>query len=214
MHRNLLKGAGLLTELLSGTDLSLLRGDRCLFKGLSFALDSGELMLLQGANGSGKTSLLRSIAGLISLESGVISWKGNPVSADRSAYSADIVLMGHRVGVKGDLTLVENLRFETGLRPASLARLDEVLERLALSRLTELPVRALSAGQQRRIALARMLISEAALWLMDEPLSNLDKSGQALVSELISEHLESDGACVLAAHQDIDIGMPLQRIQL
>ena len=105
-----------MTELLSGTDLCLLRGDRCLFKGLNFALSAGELMLVRGPNGSGKTSLLRSIAGLIGLEKGYISWQGAPTEKDRQSFSSDVVWMTHRVGFKADLTLVENLRFETGLR--------------------------------------------------------------------------------------------------
>jgi heme exporter protein A len=194
--------------------LSLIRGERCLFEDLNFALSAGELMLIQGPNGSGKTSLLRAVAGLLGFETGYISWKGTVTDKDRQAFSAEVVWLAHRVGFKGDLTLVENLRFETGLRAASFANIDEVLERLSLSRLTRLPLRALSAGQQRRVSLARMLISDAQLWLMDEPFSNLDADGRNLVNDLISEHLAGDGACMLAAHQDVQVQMPMQRIQL
>lgn len=203
-----------MTELLSGTDLCLLRGERCLFKDLNFALSAGELMLVQGANGSGKTSLLRSIAGFLDLETGYISWRGVPTMKDRQSFSADVVWMAHRVGFKGDLTLIENLNFEAGLRATSLEQIDGVLDRLGLSQLTVLPLRSLSAGQQRRVALARMLISDARLWLMDEPFANLDAAGQALVLELISEHLAGNGACVVAAHQDFVLEAPMQRIQL
>ena len=203
-----------MTELLLGTDLSLLRGERCLFEGLSFALSAGELMLVQGANGSGKTSLLRSIAGLISLESGHISWQGVPTDQDRQSFNAEVVWMAHGVGFNRDLTLIENLRFETGLRAATLAGIDSVLKRLGLSQLTNLPLRCLSAGQQRRVALARMLISDARLWLMDEPFTNLDAGGQALVIELISAQLAKNGVCVLAAHQDVEIDVPVHRLQL
>ncbi|MFQ6006563.1 MAG: ATP-binding cassette domain-containing protein [Woeseia sp.] len=122
--------------------------------------------------------------------------------------------MGHRVGFKGDLTILENLRFECGLRSAGLEGIDEVLERLALIQLTGLPIRSLSAGQQRRVALARTLTSGARLWLMDEPFANLDASGKGLVIELVSEHLARDGVCVMAAHQDVRIDRPVQRIQL
>ena len=203
-----------MTELLSGTDLCLWRGERCLFKGLEFALSAGELLLVRGPNGSGKTSLLRSIAGLISLENGYISWRGAQTKRDRQSFMADVVWMAHRVGFKGDLTLIENLRFETGLRPATLADLDGILGRLDLTRLTQLPMRVLSAGQQRRVALARMLISDARVWLMDEPFANLDTSGHDLVIELIAEHLAKNGICVLAAHQDIALAAPMHRIQL
>lgn len=203
-----------MTELLSGNDLCLLRGERCLFDDLSFALAAGELLLVQGPNGSGKTSLLRAISGLLGLETGQISWQGVPTAQNRQRFHADLVWLAHRVGFKGDLTLIENLRFETGLRPASFERIDEVLDRLGLSQLTELPLRSLSAGQQRRVALARMLLSDARLWLMDEPFANLDAAGQTLVIELISEHLTGSGACVIAAHQDVRIDAPTHRICL
>jgi len=208
------KDAKTLTELLSGTELCLLRGERCLFRELNFALSAGELMLVQGANGCGKTSLLRAIAGLLELETGYISWQGVPTTKDRQSFSGDLVWMAHRVGFKGDLTLVENLRFEAGLRSASLAEIDAVLDRLRLSSLTDLPLRSLSAGQQRRVALARMLTSDARLWLMDEPFTNLDRDGRMLVEDLISEHLAADGLCIVAAHQDVRLAVPMQRLNL
>jgi heme exporter protein A len=203
-----------LTELLSGTDLCLLRGERCLFKELQFALSTGELMLVQGPNGSGKTSLLRAIAGLTGLEQGYISWQGVRTDRKRHQFSADVVWLAHRVGFKGDLTLDENLRFEDGLRSSNLGELDSILERLGLTRLRNLPMRSLSAGQQRRVALARMLISDARVWLMDEPFANLDAAGHDLVIELIREHLANRGLCVLAAHQDVELEAPTHRIQL
>jgi heme exporter protein A len=109
---------------------------------------------------------------------------------------------------------VENLRFESGLRSTSLASLDQVLDRLGLTRLIDLPFRALSAGQQRRVALARMLLADAELWIMDEPFTNLDAAGQSLVVELIAEHLANDGLCVMASHQGIELDAPVRRINL
>lgn len=203
-----------MAELLSGTDLSVLRGERCIFTSLNFTLNRGELMLVQGANGSGKTSLLRSIAGLIDLEHGYISWQGIPAKKNRQLFSAEVVWMGHRVGFKDDLTLIENLRFENGLRSTTLAEIDSILRRLEISQLRNLPLRSLSAGQQRRVALARMLISNAQLWLMDEPFTNLDADGEALAIKLISDHMSKKGVCVLATHRNIDLEVPVHRIQL
>lgn len=203
-----------MTAVLQVDDVTLFRGDRCLFKGLSFALKAGEIVSLEGQNGSGKTSLLRAIAGLIELESGVVRWQGVPVLQQRQVFQNAFAWMAHRVGFKGDLTLVENLRFESALRPQSGRELDEVMSRLGINRLKRLPVRSLSAGQQRRVALARMLLADAKLWLMDEPVTNLDRDGRALVSKLIGEHLAADGMVVLAAHQDIDVNANVQTITL
>jgi heme exporter protein A len=203
-----------LTAKLSADDLTLFRGERCLFKGLSFALNPGELLLLEGRNGSGKTSLMRAIGGLLELESGDIFWDGTPVRKQRQEFHGALVWMAHRVGFKADLTLVENLKFESHLRPQSSEDFDEVLKRLGISRLKRLPMRSLSAGQQRRVALARMLLARAALWLMDEPFTNLDREGRALVMTLASEHLDRGGMCIMAAHQDIEIDANVQKIVL
>lgn len=203
-----------MTAKLSGDGLTLFRGERCLFQGLSFALDPGELLLLEGRNGSGKTSLMRAIGGLISLESGDILWDGKSVYTYRQEFYAALVWMAHRVGFKADLTLVENLRFEAHLRSQSGADFDEVLSRLDIDRLKRLPIRSLSAGQQRRVALARMLLSSVPLWLMDEPFTNLDREGRALVMKLTREHLDDGGMCIMAAHQDVDIGPNVKKVML
>jgi len=203
-----------LTAKLTADELTLFRGERCLFQGLSFALSPGELLLLEGRNGSGKTSLMRAIAGLIELESGEIFWNGEPVRSNRQAFHGSLVWMAHRVGLKADLTLVENLKFEAHLRAQSNQDFDEVLQRLGIDRLKRLPIRSLSAGQQRRVALARMMMSRVPLWLMDEPFTNLDREGRSLVMELTTEHLDRDGMCIMAAHQDIEIGGNVQKILL
>ncbi len=152
-----------MTSKLSAINLTLFRGERRLFKDLSFALNPGELLLLEGRNGCGKTSLLRAIAGLLELESGEIMWDGESVRARRQAFHGALVWMAHRVGFKADLTLVENLNFEASLRRQSDADFEDVLVRLDINRLKRLPLRSLSAGQQRRVALARMLMSQAPL---------------------------------------------------
>ena len=130
-----------MTAKLAGVDLTLFRGERCLFKELSFALNPGEILLLEGRNGSGKTSLMRAIAGLLSLETGEILWDDEPVHSHRQEFYAHVVWMAHRVGFKADLTLVENLRFEAHLRAQSSADFDDVLHRLDIDRLKRLPLR-------------------------------------------------------------------------
>jgi heme exporter protein A len=203
-----------LTAQLAADALTLFRGDRCLFKGLSFALISGELLLLKGRNGSGKTSFLRAIAGLLELESGSVLWNEVAVTKEPQVFQNSLVWMAHQVGFKGDLTLLENLHFEAALRPQSDQDLEDVLKRLGLNPLKRLPMRSLSAGQRRRVALARMLLSDAQLWIMDEPVANLDSEGRALVIELIREHLAADGMVIMAAHQDVDIDATVQTIEL
>lgn len=199
---------------LNGSNLTLFRGDRCLFEDLSFALNQGELLLLEGRNGSGKTSLLRAIAGLIELESGSVTWNDKPVLGARQVFQNDSVWMSHKVGFKGDLTLVDNLLFEAKLRSQSKRDFEDVLQRLNLNKLKRLPMRSLSAGQQRRVALARLLMSAAPLWMMDEPASNLDTEGRALVAALLREHLVAGGMAIVAAHQDIELDVPTHKVQL
>lgn len=203
-----------MTAKLTADDLTLLRGDRCLFQHLGFALNLGELLILEGSNGSGKTSLMRAIVGMLELEAGEILWDGVPVRNCRQDFHGSLVWMAHQVGFKADLTLLENLRFEAALRPSSGRDLDGILRRLSIERLTRLPMRALSAGQKRRVSLARMLLSDASLWLMDEPFTNLDRDGRELVLTLVEEHVQAGGMCVIAAHQDVVIDAPMQTVKI
>ncbi len=203
-----------MTAKLSAAGLTLFRGERCLFTDLGFALNPGELLLLEGKNGSGKTSLLRAIAGLIEFEEGVVEWHGKPVARQRQVFHAAMTWLAHHTGLKGDLTLVENLRFEANLRAQGDRDFDSVLERLGIVRLKKLPLRSLSAGQQRRVGLARMLLSDTPLWMMDEPFTNLDRQGRELVISLVNEHLARGGMCVMAAHQDVDVDATMTRVVL
>jgi len=203
-----------LTATLIVSDLTLIRGERCLFTGVSFALEPGQLVLLEGQNGSGKTSLLRAVVGLLEPEDGEIRWQGEPIRKVRDQFFAASVWMGHRVGFKADLTVEENLRFEQCLRPSRSSDIDDVLARLSISRLKKLPLRSLSAGQQRRVALARMLLAGAELWLMDEPFTNLDRDGRSMVESLVTDHLRSGGLCMMAAHQDVNVDAPIERVLL
>lgn len=203
-----------MTGLLSANDLCLLRGDRCLFQNLEFALNPGELLFIEGANGSGKTSLLRGIAGLLDFETGHVTWDGQKIVDAYQLFRSELVWLSHRVGFKEELNLLENLQFESALRSSSMEKAEAVIERLSLGRLGDLPFRYLSAGQQRRVALARMVLANARLWMMDEPFTNLDKAGRGLVAELISEHLGSGGLCIIASHQTVEIDAPTRRVTL
>ena len=199
---------------MSGDDLCLLRGDRCLFRRVQFALNPGELLTVEGPNGSGKTSLLRGIAGLLEFETGDVTWDGQSVTGDHQSFRSNLVWLAHRIGFKEELNLIENLQFEGALRAASLENLQPAIDRLGLSRLTDLPLRYLSAGQQRRVSLARMLLADVRLWMMDEPYTNLDHAGQTLAGELIAEHLAGGGLCVVASHQAVALDAPTRRITL
>ena len=203
-----------MTELLRGNDLTLYRGDHCLFTGLDFALNAGQALLVQGPNGSGKTSLLRAAAGLLDLDEGRIFWCGKAAAAHRQEFHADIAWFAHRPGCKNDLGVVENLSLESGLRSMRMERLETVLERLSLVRVRDLPFRSLSAGQQRRVALARLLLSAASVWFMDEPFTNLDVDGRDLVVEVMREHLAEGGACLFASHLDIELHGDMPRVLL
>lgn len=203
-----------MTHKLSGDNLTLIRGERCLFQDLSFALESGGLLILEGRNGCGKTSLIRAIAGMLSLEEGTIFWDEVPVEKQRQAFHGNLVWLAHRTGLKGDLTLVENLGFERSLRAHANRDQEEIYERLGVSRLKKLILRSLSAGQQRRVALARMLLADVPLWFMDEPFTNLDREGRALVMDLVEEHCATGGMCVMAAHQDVEINAPTTRVKI
>ena len=201
-------------SLLVSENLECTRDDRLLFSGLNFQLHASEVLQIEGPNGSGKTSLLRAMAGLLDFETGDVCWKGSLVRQTYQAFRNDVAWLSHRVGFKGDLTITENLAFERGLRATDDAGYASVLDQLSLARLVDLPFRSLSAGQQRRVALARMLLSTASLWMMDEPVSNLDRDGRELAKVLLVEHLQKGGMAIVAAHQDMDIDVPTHRITL
>ncbi len=200
---------------LSVHDLACARGDRLLFKGMNFCLKAGELLLVQGGNGQGKTSLLRLLTGLSRPEDGEVRWRGSPIQKNREDFHAEMIYLGHANGVKDDLNPVENLRFAEGLqgRPFELARAISILERLGLSRCLDLPCRVLSFGQRRRVALSALLLADAKLWILDEPLTGLDVHAVALMEGLIRDHLTSGGMVVATTHQALNLeGVNVQRL--
>jgi len=182
--------------------LHLWRGEHHLLRGVSFSLGAGELLQIAGPNGVGKTSLLRVVTGLLPAESGEVLWCGNDVQRDTDAYMQALSYLGHAHALKLDLTALENLKFAVGVR-RSLREQQciDVLATLGVPHCAELPVRVLSAGQRRRVALARVLLCDSVLWILDEPITNLDVSGIALVEELMAAHLAKGGMILTAAHQ-------------
>jgi heme exporter protein A len=185
---------------LSVRDLEISQGDRTLFSGLTFELGAGELATVTGPNGAGKTTLLRTLAGLRQPAAGEATLDGTPVDVVARGLTAPMAYQGHSDALKRDLTLVENLRFCEALWGSS-ADIEVLAAELRLTPCLGQRVRHLSAGQRRRAALACLWIKRAALWLLDEPLTNLDTLGAELVNAWISSHLQAGGAAVVATHQ-------------
>jgi heme exporter protein A len=192
------------------------RGDRHILRDVSFSVRSGEFLKVTGPNGVGKTTLLRVVCGLLPAEGGSIDWCGKPVEGARDEFHAQLGYLGHPNSLKSDLTARENLRFLAGLRQELTAKdVDAALDRCGILSRGDLPARSLSAGQKRRLALARLLLAEASLWVLDEPVTNLDTAGIALVEELIQDHVQRGGLALAAAHQRLlDHSPNLRRLEL
>ena len=188
----------------SGRALDCMRGDRRVFSGLEFALRAGDVLVLTGPNGSGKSSLLRIMAGLLAPVSGGVQWHGADIADDRDAHAARLHYVGHLDAVKLALTVAENLRFWAALRPGD-GGVDRALEQFGLAPLADLPARFLSAGQRRRLALARIAASAAPLWLLDEPTVALDGDGVAAVHAAIRAHCAGGGCCVVSTNTALDL---------
>lgn len=189
-------------------DLACERGDLRLFSGLEFSLAGGELLRVRGPNGSGKTSLLRLVAGLSRPAAGSIRWCGEDIAAMREAYTRELLFVGHANALKDELSAEENLALalELGGRRASPQARAEALERMGLAACASLPARYLSQGQKRRAALARLgAAADMALWILDEPFAALDARAQQAVIELIDAQLARGGAVILTTHQDVTI---------
>lgn len=181
--------------MLQAEGLATFRGERLIFAGLGFAVPAGGALLLTGPNGSGKSTLLRLIAGLGRIEAGWLLWNGTDALADPSAHAARLHYLGHQDAVKSGLTVAENLRFWG--RGEAVRR---ALEAVGLADLAELPARLLSAGQKRRLAIARLAVSNAPLWLLDEPTLGLDAASVARFAIMLAAHRGRGGLVVAATH--------------
>ena len=197
--------------MLEAAQLECARGSRTLFSGLGFTLAPGGLLRVTGANGRGKTTLLRALCGLLVPAAGEVRWKGEPIRTLREEYWSDLLYIGHANALKDDLTAEENLAFACGIAGRAVPRpaIQTALARFGLAGREGLPVRALSQGQRRRAALARLAVGAAQpLWILDEPFAALDSAGTQLVLSLAGEHLARGGMVVLTTHQDARVAAP------
>ncbi len=191
------------------------RGERHVLKAVSLDIAPHEVLHISGKNGSGKTTLLRVACGLLRPEQGRVAWRGRSISEVRSDYQQALAYASHEPALKGDLTALENLRFMVGLkRPASAQELQACLLRTGVEACADLPVRVLSAGQRRRVAMARVLGVRASLWLLDEPFTNLDAGGSDTFAALIAEHVGAGGMAIVVAHHELELPTAARRLEL
>ena len=204
------------TTLLETRQLECVRDDRLLFRDLSFSLSAGEILQIEGANGSGKTSLLRILCGLRRAEEGDVLWQGELVGEVREDYYENMIYIGHLPCIKGDLTTLENIRslLDTRSRSASIEEVDVVLAKVGLAGFDDVPSKALSSGQRRRILLAFLLLAKAKLWIMDEPLTALDVQGVALVESILMEHREAGGSAIFTTHHGMQLPCEMSSVSL
>lgn len=192
------------TAILQAIGLACRRGERQLFRDIGFALGPGRVLYLRGANGSGKTSLLRLLAGLLLPEEGTLLWRGRDVAQQASAYRAELAFLGHLDALKPQLTLRDNLAFWRDLQGGD-GDIALLLQQVGLAGCAELPARHLSAGQRRRFGLARLLLRPVKLWLLDEPITALDADARNMVIALIETHLADGGMAVISSHDDLPV---------
>lgn len=203
------------TPLLSVRDLSCERDEHLLFSGLSFDIYPGDLLQLEGPNGAGKTSLMRLLAGLLPPTEGDIYWQNKPLAGDWEAMHQHLLFIGHLAGIKAELTPLENLQWFAALEGGRQEEdLEEALARVGLAGFEDQLCQQLSAGQKRRVALARLLFTQRPLWLLDEPFTALDKQGVAAMERLLVEQAASGGTVILTSHHALEQLPGLKKIHL
>ena len=192
--------------------LECIRGDRCLFSGINILILPGQLQYVEGANGAGKTSLLRILSGLSLPESGEVLWQGRNIQSSKEDYYRNLAYIGHAHGSKTELTPLENLHNYSMLNVLD-PNLDAetALERSGLRAVQNQPCRSLSAGQYRRLAIARLFLSQAQLWILDEPFAGIDDSGAKAVEKLLTSHLSDGGMVILTSHRPLSKGVRINQ---
>ena len=185
-------------------NVTCIRDERVLFEQLSFTISDGELIQIEGQNGAGKTTLLRIIAGLGYADEGEIYWKGELTKQNREGFHTDLLFLGHHTGVKRELTAFENLAFYQSMHNNyDDAAIWDALARVGLAGREDVAAGQLSAGQQRRVALARLWLSNHKLWILDEPLTAIDKQGVKVLEQLFMDHAKQGGIVLLTTHQEL-----------
>lgn len=194
-------------------DLECRRGDACLFSGMNFQLQDGQLLHVKGSNGSGKTSLLRIVCGLFLPAAGTVSWAGQDIRENRDDFNKALCYVGHLNGLKDDLTAVENLTIHARLMGlvVTTAHVETALDRMGLSHRAYLATKVLSQGQKRRVALARLLLGGTRLWILDEPFTALDVNAVRQLQSVMRDHLAGGGSVLLTTHQDVEISATSHR---
>jgi heme exporter protein A len=193
--------------MLTAQDLTCVRADRLLFKSVNVELAQGGLLYVLGENGSGKSSLLRLLGGLATPESGSVFWCGKPIKEDAETYHANVSYVGHLNGLKDDLTALENVSINARLasHDGDEQKALDALTAIGIERCAHLPVRVLSQGQKRRVALAKLWLTKASLWILDEPFSALDAASIPVLASRLSAHLSQGGMAIITTHQDVII---------
>ncbi|MEI7839205.1 MAG: cytochrome c biogenesis heme-transporting ATPase CcmA [Methylococcaceae bacterium] len=200
--------------ILEARQIACQRDNRTLFSGLNFYLHSGQILLIEGVNGAGKTSLLRILTGLRQPDEGELFWNNESIQDLAAAFYRDVAYIGHNNGLKDTLTAQENLQYAQALAVPTLS-IDEALQQVQLNGYQNTPVRYLSAGQRRRLALARLLCTHKTLWILDEPYTSLDKSSIQMVEHLIIKHVKQGGMVVMTSHHETHLPETLvQKIEL
>lgn len=205
-----------MTYSLQARGLQCIRNDMVLFSALDLQLQCGDLLQIEGSNGSGKTSLLRILSGLSTPNEGGIYWNDRNIREYQYEYLRNISYVGHQNGIKAELSAMENLELAGRLSDShSETTPQQALQRFGLLGYEDIPVRKLSAGQRRRIALARLLISAAKLWILDEPFTSLDDDGKQLIKQMLETHIERQGMIILATHERLEISESrIRRVKL
>jgi len=202
-----------MTNRFAGQALTCFRGERFVFEALDFAVESGAALVLTGPNGSGKSSLIRIMATLLAAVDGDLAWNGESVAEDPEGHHARLHYVAYQDAIKPVMTVRENLAFWAGLK-GPRDRVETALEAVGIGRLVDTPAQFLSSGQRRRLSLARLVASEAELWLLDEPTVGLDRDAIGLLEGLVAAHRAGGGLAVLATHQPVNLGGDEERLDL
>lgn len=202
-------------RLLQGIDLCCERDHRVLFEFLNVDVGVGEVLQIEGPNGSGKTTLLRVLTGLSEATAGEVYWRGKPLRRARAGYYQEMQYLGHAAGIKQSLTAQENLRWHGALAGIDCGHLiDDALARVGLCGYEDVPCYTLSAGQQRKVNLARLYLLPAKLWVLDEPFTAIDKKGVEAIEALLIQQAQQGGAVILTSHQDLQHVPGLRKLEL